>query len=156
VIGVTILAGVLLIARPLLFASLDEAVAAARGVPVRALGVGFLALVGLTAAETSQAVGALLLLGLLAAPAAAAHRLSTKPLSGLALSTGLAVGAVWSGLTASYALPLVPPSFAIITTAVSMFAAASLRGAAGTWLAIHGRPSRSTPRGRPASQPPVG
>lgn len=58
----------LLIARPLLFASLDAAVAAARGVPVRLIGALFLALVGITAAEASQAIGALLLFGLLAAP----------------------------------------------------------------------------------------
>ena len=96
-IGVMILVGVFLIARPLLFASLDEAVAAARGVPVRALGIGFLALVGLTAAETTQAVGALLLLGLLAAPAAAAHRLTTRPFRGLALATTLASAPCGSG-----------------------------------------------------------
>jgi zinc/manganese transport system permease protein len=125
VLGVVIVAGVLLIGRPLLFASLDEAVAAASGIPVRALGVGFLALVGLTAAETTQAVGALLLLGLLAAPAAAAHRLSTRPFRGLALSTGLAVGAMWLGLIGSYAFPSMPPSFAIIGTAVLMYAGAS-------------------------------
>jgi zinc/manganese transport system permease protein len=125
VIGVSILAAVLLIARPLLFASLDEAVAAAGGVPVRALGIGFLALVGLTAAETTQAVGALLLLGLLAAPAAAAHRLTTHPFKGLALSTGLSIGAMWAGLTLSYTFPSMPPSFAIIATAVLTYAGAS-------------------------------
>jgi zinc/manganese transport system permease protein len=131
VIGAVILGGVLLLGRPLLFASLDEAVAAARGVPVRALGVGFLALVGVAAAETTQAVGALLLLGLLAAPAAAAHHLTTHPFRGLALSTALAIGAMWVGLAASYAFPSVPPSFAIIATAVATFAvAAALHGAA--------------------------
>ncbi len=127
-LGVAIVAGVLLIARPLLFASLDEAVAAAGGVPVRAIGVAFLALVGLAAAETTQAVGALLLLGLLATPAAAAHRLATRPFHGLALSTVLAVGAMWAGLTASYVFPSVPPSFAIIATAVMVYAASGLRG----------------------------
>jgi len=130
-IGAMVFAGVILIARPLLFASLDEAVAAARGVPIRALGVGFLALVGLTAAETTQAVGALLLLGLLAAPAAAAHQLTTHPFRGLALATALAIGAMWVGLATSYAVPSVPPSFAIIATAVVMYAGASaLHGAA--------------------------
>src|SRR5436190_7139949 len=130
-IGAIILAAVFLIARPLLFASLDEAVASARGVPVRALGVGFLALVGLTAAETTQAVGALLLLGLLAAPAAAAHQVTTRPYRGLALATALAIGAMWVGLATSYAVPSVPPSFAIIATAVVMYAGASaLHGAA--------------------------
>ena len=72
----------LAIARPLLFASVDAAVAAARGVPVTALGFGFLALVGATAAEATQAVGALLLLGLLAAPAGIAQRLTAPSLPG--------------------------------------------------------------------------
>ena len=125
VIGAAILVAVLLIGRPLLFASLDEAVAAAGGVPVRVLGIGFLVLVGLTAAETTQAVGALLLLGLLAAPAAAAHRLTTRPFGGLALSTALAVGATWAGLTLGYVFPSMPPSFAIISTAVLLFAGAT-------------------------------
>jgi zinc/manganese transport system permease protein len=141
VIGVAILAAVLLIGRPLLFGSLDEAVAAAGGVPVRALGIAFLALVGLTAAETTQAVGALLLLGLLAAPAAAAHRLTTHPLGGLALSTSLAIGAVWAGLTLSYVFPSMPPSFAIIATAVLMYAGASAwRGTVTRRLAAGGAP----------------
>jgi len=87
-------ASLLLIARPLLFASLDSEVAAARGVPVRALGLGFLALLGLVAAQATQAVGALLLLGLLAAPAGAAHRLTTRPYRGLVLSAIFSVGAV--------------------------------------------------------------
>src|SRR2546427_235771 len=130
-LGVRVLATGVLLAGPLLFASLEEAVAAAGGVPVRALGIGFLALVGLTAAETTQAVGALLLLGLLAAPAAAAHRLTTHPFRGLALATALAIGAMWVGLATSYAVPSVPPSFAIIATAVVMYAGASaLHGAA--------------------------
>jgi zinc/manganese transport system permease protein len=146
-IGVGILASVLLIARPLLFASLDEAVAAAGGVPVRALGVGFLALVGLTAAETTQAVGALLLLGLLAAPAAAAHRLTTHPFRGLALSTGLAVGAMWTGLTLGYVLPSVPPSFAVIATAVLVYAGVSVVGGTVTAGIIAGiRAGRSPAR----------
>src|SRR5581483_9269338 len=55
------------IARPLLFASLDPLVAAARAVPVTLLGFLFLGLTGLVAAEATQAVGALLLLGLVAA-----------------------------------------------------------------------------------------
>jgi zinc/manganese transport system permease protein len=112
---------VLLIARPLLFASIDENVAAARGLPVRALGVGFLALVGVTAAEATQAVGALLLLGLLAAPAGAAQRLSTRPFRAMWLSAGLAVGAMCIGLTLSYALPRVPPSFAITAVAAAFY-----------------------------------
>ncbi len=118
------------IARPLLFATLDAAVAAARGVPVRALGIAFLALVGLTAAETTQVVGALLLVGLLAAPAAAAQRLTVRPFVGLCLSPLLAVSATWIGLWLSYVIPRVPPSFSIIATAVAVFGVVRVGGSA--------------------------
>ncbi|MFJ6216868.1 metal ABC transporter permease [Streptomyces sp. NPDC092296] len=114
----------LAIARPLLFASVDEAVAAARGVPVRLLGFVFLALVGAAAGEATQAVGSLLLLGLLAAPAGAAQRLTDHPYRGLALSAGLAVAAMWGGLALSYAVPVLPPSFAIVAVAAALHGAA--------------------------------
>ncbi|MFF4214426.1 metal ABC transporter permease [Streptomyces sp. NPDC001796] len=117
---------VVLIARPLLFATLDEAVAAARGVPVRLLGYGFLALAGISAAEATQAVGSLLLLGLLAAPAGAAIRVTDRPYRALALSAGLAVLEMWAGLFASYALPKMPPSFAIMAAATAVYAATFL------------------------------
>jgi zinc/manganese transport system permease protein len=117
VIGLGATALVLLIARPLLFASIDEAVAAARGVPVRLLGIGFLVLVGVAAAEASQAVGALLLVGLVAAPAGAAQRLTDRPWRGLALAAVLAVAAVWLGLVVTYLAGSVPPSFAIMAVA---------------------------------------
>ncbi len=122
VLGVGGIGLLLAIARPLLFASLDAAVAAARGVPVRLLGVGFLALVGLTAAEATQAVGALLLLGLLAAPAGAAHRLSVRPYVALALSCGLSVVSMVAGLVVSYLLPRVPAGFAVIAIAAGIYA----------------------------------
>ncbi|MFI9362736.1 metal ABC transporter permease [Kitasatospora sp. NPDC053057] len=116
----------LLIARPLLFATLDEAVAGARGVPVRLLGFAFLALVGATAGEATQAVGSLLLLGLLAAPAGAAIRLTDRPYRALALSAALAVAEMWGGLLLSAAAPKLPPSFAIMATASAVYAATFL------------------------------
>jgi zinc/manganese transport system permease protein len=114
----------LAIARPLLYATLDAAVAAAQGVPVRVLGLAFLALLGLVAAQATQAVGALLLLGLLAAPAGAAHRLSTHPYRGLALSAVFSTAAVWIGLTLSYVFPALPPSSMVIAVAVGIYVAA--------------------------------
>jgi len=123
-IGAGIAAAVLAMARPLLFASLDEAVAAARGIPVRVLGVVFLALVGAAAAEATQAVGALLLLGLLAAPAATVLLLTDRPYRGLVISAGLAVIEMWAGLALSYAAPAMPPSFAIIAVATAAYLAA--------------------------------
>jgi zinc/manganese transport system permease protein len=127
-IALAVAAAVLVIARPLLFASLDEDVAAARGVPVRLLGYGFLALVAATTAESTQVVGALLILGLLAAPAGAASRITTRPLIALALSAGIAVTSVWIGLTASYYIPKLPPSFAILTVATLTYLAAIIVG----------------------------
>jgi zinc/manganese transport system permease protein len=121
-VGVAASIVLVVIARPLLFASLDTAVAIAQGVPVRVLGLGFLAVVGLVAAQASQAVGALLFLGLLAAPAGAAQRITTNPFRGLVLSAVLSVGSVWIGLTLSYTFPTLPPSSMIIATAVGIYA----------------------------------
>ncbi|KOU36346.1 metal ABC transporter permease [Streptomyces sp. WM6378] len=114
----------LAVARPLLFASVDEAVAAARHVPVRTLGIVFLALTGATAAEATQAVGSLLLLGLLAAPAGTAQRLTDRPYRALTLSAGLAVADMWAGLALSYAVPQIPPSFTIMAVATAVYAVA--------------------------------
>jgi zinc/manganese transport system permease protein len=114
------------IARPLLFASLDEAVAAARGVPVRLLGGAFLVVVGVACAQAAQAVGALLLLGLIAAPAGAAHRLTTRPFVGLTLAAAIALASTWLGLLISYLVPRTPPSFAIISVAAFAYLLAYL------------------------------
>lgn len=126
IIAAGVILAVAAIARPLLFASVDAAVAAARGVPVRALGLIFLALLGATAAEATQAVGALLLLGLLAAPAGAAQRLSPNPYLALGLSGALAVIATWIGLTISYLVPKLPPSSAIVAVAAAFYLLAFL------------------------------
>jgi zinc/manganese transport system permease protein len=124
VIAACVCAALIVIARPLLFASIDEAVASARRVPVRTLGTVFLGLVGLTAAAATQAVGALLLLGLLAAPAGAAQRLTARPFRGLWLSAAIAILSVWAGLVISYAAPKIPPSFGILAVAAAVYLAA--------------------------------
>jgi zinc/manganese transport system permease protein len=125
-IGLATVGLTLAIARPLLFASVSPDVAGARGVPTRLLGVGFVMLLGVVAAEATQAVGALLLLGLLAAPAAAAHRLAGNPYAGIALGGLLAVVAMWGGLMLSYAVPGLPPSTAIVTLAVGIYYVSTL------------------------------
>jgi zinc/manganese transport system permease protein len=112
---------VAILARPLLFASLDPLVAAARGVPVALLGWGFLAILGVTAAEASQVVGSLLILGLLSAPAGAAMRLTDRPLRGMLLAAGIAVASVWGGVAIAQAAPKVPVSFAIVTLAAAIY-----------------------------------
>lgn len=136
IVATAIAAIMIVIARPLLFASIDGAVAAARGLPVRLLGYGFLALVGAAAAEASQAVGALLLLGLLSAPAGIAQRLTVRPYRALLLSAVFAAAAMWGGLALSYTIPVVPPSFAILAVLTS-----------GYFLALLSTRRRSEPAG---------
>jgi zinc/manganese transport system permease protein len=80
VMTVIVLLSMLLIWRPLSFASLDPEVAAARGVRVKLLGVVFVILLGIAVAAAVQVVGALLVLALLVTPAAAALRLSSSAL----------------------------------------------------------------------------
>ena len=79
VISVVVLVALLVVWRPLSFDSLDPEVAAARGVPSRALSLGFMVLLGLTVAVSVQIIGALLVLALLVTPAAAALRVSSSP-----------------------------------------------------------------------------
>ena len=112
--------------RPLLLATLDGDLASARGIPVRALGIGFLAVLAVVTAESTQAVGALLLLGLLAAPAGAAQRLTASPYRGVALSALVAVLAMWGGLALSYQIGSLPPSSAVIGLAGAAYAGATL------------------------------
>jgi zinc/manganese transport system permease protein len=125
-LGALAVVGVLAIARPLLFSSVDAEVAEAKGLNVRLIGIAFLGVLGLVAAEATQAVGALLLLGLLSAPAGAAHRLTANPYAGIGLSAALALAATWGGLTLSYLVSDLPPSSAIISLAVGIYVCASL------------------------------
>ncbi len=132
-IGLGVVLAALAIARPLLFASLDGELAALHGVPVRALGLVLLLLIGAVTAEGTQAVGALLVLGLIAAPAGAALRLTCKPYIGMALSGAIALVAMWGGIALSYALPSLPPSTAIIGLAVGAYALASAASNIAVW-----------------------
>jgi len=127
-VALALIALTLAVARPLLFATLDPAVALARGVPVTALGALFLVLVGVDAAEATQAVGALLMLGLLAAPAGAAHRLTASPYRGMTISAALALASVWIGIALSYRIAALPPSSAIVLVAAAFYALALAAG----------------------------
>lgn len=113
--------GLLLLCRPLLFASVDPEMAAARAVPVRLVNLAFLVLVGLTVAEAVQAVGALLIFGLLVTPAAVAQNATARPYLGMALAAGLGVGFVWLGLALAFYIPY-PASFFIIALSFAAYA----------------------------------
>jgi len=130
-----------LIGRPLLFASLDPDVAAARGVPVRLLTYVFLIVLALAVAEAVQVVGVLLIFALLVTPAATALQLTARPARALALSAALAVAVTWLGLAVAYYTPY-PAGFFITTFAF----AAYLLARAWRLLARRGvRPARRRP-----------
>ena len=96
--SLVVVIALLVIWRPLSFASLDSEVAEARGVPTKALGIIFMLLLALAVAASVQIVGALLVLTLLVTPAAAALRLTSSPLLVPILSMVFAVVAVVGGI----------------------------------------------------------
>jgi len=101
-ITIGVLAFFAIVGRPLLYSSVDELAASARGVRVRLLHVAFLVVLGLAVAATAQITGVLLVFALLVAPAAAAQQLTARiPLS-LALSVVFALAIIWIGLTLAY------------------------------------------------------
>lgn len=113
--------------RPMLFATVDPDVAEARGVPVRALGIVFAALVGLTAAQGVQIAGALLVMSLLITPAAAAARITSSPARAIALSIVFAEIAAIGGIMLSLA-PGVPISVFVTMIAVAIYLLCRLVG----------------------------
>ncbi len=112
--------------RPLLFATVDPDVAAARGVPTRALGIVFAALVGVVAAQAVQIVGALLVMSLLITPAAAATRVVSAPVAAI-VSTAFAEVAAVGGIVLSLA-PGVPVSVFVATISFVIYLVCWLLG----------------------------
>jgi len=122
--GVTLLA-LAVIARPLLFASVDPSVAESRGAPVRLLAYAFLMLLALAVAQATQVVGVLLIFALLVAPAATAQRLTARPGRGVALSVGIALAITWASLIAAY-FSAYPVGFFITSLALGAYLSARL------------------------------
>jgi len=118
--GLVILALIALVYRPLLFASLDEDVAEAKGLPMLSLGIIFMLLVAVAVSISVQVVGVLLIFSLMVTPAAIAHRLSKRPRKGIIISVTVALIATWLGLFIAYYEPY-PVSFFITTIVFVMY-----------------------------------
>jgi zinc/manganese transport system permease protein len=130
---------VALAARPLFFASVDADVARAAGVPVRLLGLGFLLVLGLSVAETSQITGALLVFALLVTPAATAQQLTSRPALGVALSVALALAVTWLGLALAY-FSIYPVGFFITSLAFALYLLVRLARVSWRQRQASGRP----------------
>lgn len=102
--------GLLIMWRPLAFASVDPEVAQSRGVPVRGLSMAFMLALGVAVAMSVQVVGALLVLSLLVTPAAAAFRVTASPLWAPVLATVFALTAMLGGILLSVgaSIPISP------------------------------------------------
>ena len=125
VVGICALAALVAVGRPLLFASVDPDVAAARGVRVRGLSVLFLVLLGLTVAEVSQITGTLLVFALLVMPAATAQLLSARPATSLALTVVIGLVVTWLGLAVAYFTPY-PIGFFVTSFAFAAYVGAAV------------------------------
>lgn len=107
---------VTLLWRPLLFASADPVIAASAGIKVRWMSILFAVLVGLTAAQSVQIVGALLVMALLITPGAAAVQITSSPVGAVLWSVLFAEVAAVGGLILSLA-PGLPVS--VFVTSIS-------------------------------------
>ncbi len=116
-----------LIARPLLFATLQPELAEARGVRLRLVSVLFLAVVALATAECVQVVGVLLVFTLMVGPAATAQLLVRRVGAGIAIAVALAWAAAWAGLVLAFVTDW-PASFWIaLLSGGTYFGAAAIR-----------------------------
>ena len=140
ILGGISLAGLGMIARPLLFASLQPELAEAKGVSLRLYAVLFMAIVALTTAACAQIVGVLLVFTLMVGPAAAAQQLTSGIGKGLLFSVALALLESWSGITLAYYTDW-PTSFWISLLSASAYLLALL------WRAIGHRQERRNVEG---------
>jgi zinc/manganese transport system permease protein len=128
-IAVAALVALAALGRPLLFASVDGAVARAAGVPTRLLGLVFLLLLGLAVAATAEITGALLVFSLLVTPAATAQQITARPGLGIVLSALLALAVTWVGLTIAFFSPY-PVGFWVTSLSFGLYVFVRVGGAA--------------------------
>jgi zinc/manganese transport system permease protein len=138
--AVAVLLVLLVVYRPLLFGSLDEDVAEAKGLPMLALGLIFMILLAVAISIAVQVIGVLLIFALMVTPAATAVRLTKRPLTAVIVSVTVAVFSIWSGLFISWYEPY-PPSFFIVSVAFGLYLAVRV----GTAISVR----RGAPAGRP-------
>jgi zinc/manganese transport system permease protein len=133
--SVVVVSALLVIWRPLSFASLDLEVAEARAVPTKTLGIVFMLLLALAVAASVQVVGALLVMTLLVTPAAAALRLTSSPVLVPVLSVSFAVVSVVGGILLALGggLPISPY---VTTLSFAIYLVARVIEKSKSWKAV--------------------
>jgi len=120
--SLVVLAVMALIYRRLLFASLDEDVAEAKGMPMLTLGLTFMILLAVAISIAVQIIGVLLIFALMVTPAAVAVRVTKRPMHAVLVSVLVALFATWVGLFIQFYVPY-PASFFIVTIAFATYVA---------------------------------
>jgi zinc/manganese transport system permease protein len=151
IISIVVLLGLAVVWRPLMFASVDADVAAARGVPTRVLSIVFMLLLGLAVAVSVQIVGALLVLSILVTPAAAALKVTSSPLWVPVLSVVFGVVSMVGGIMLALggSVPISPYvttiSFLIYVVCRVIAWARKRRGISGRRMPVPALPPQRTP-----------
>jgi zinc/manganese transport system permease protein len=126
--------------RPLLFASLDEDVAEAKGLPMLFIGTAFTVVVGVAVAFSIEVTGVLLIFSLMITPAATAAYVSRKPQRAILISIAIALTVTWSGIFISY-FTAYPTSFFIASEAFGVYLVVRLTSGALKYRVRNSRPS---------------
>ncbi len=136
IVAAAVLVILALIFRPLLFASIDQGSAQAKGVPTRLLDFVYLLLLAATTAVSIQSMGFLLAFALLSAPAGAAHKLTRNPGLALLAAVLLGLGVTWVSLFLAFFGPLkrIPVGFYIASLSAILYGGALL------WNQLRRRP----------------
>ena len=136
-LGLIVAGIVAVLYRPLLLSSVSAELAAARGIPVRAVGALYLLALAIAVALAAMTIGTILSTALIVGPAATALRLTRRPGAAMLAASLIGVGATWLGIVLaydSYAWPPVhhgwPVSFFVVTI---IFALYLLSGVPGLW-----------------------
>jgi zinc/manganese transport system permease protein len=139
VVALALLSVVLIVAlyRPLLLATVSPEMAAARGIPVRAVGALYLLALALATALAAITIGTILSTALLIGPAATALRLTRRPWRAMLAAAGLGLAAVWVGIVLAYDSYTWPPhehGWPVSFFVVALVFATYLASGAYTWL----------------------
>lgn len=147
-LSLLVLGLILALYRPLLLATVSPEMAAARGIPVRLVGILYLLALALAAALAAITIGSILGTALLVGPAASALRLTKRPLIAMLTAAGIGIGAMWLGIVLAYDSYEWPPagrgwpiSFFVVTIVFFLYL-------------ISGLPKRRRQRNRPPGTPP--
>ncbi|MGH3300663.1 MAG: metal ABC transporter permease [Streptosporangiaceae bacterium] len=102
ILGAVALAAIAVACRPLLLTTVSPDIAAARGVPVRLVGLLYMLALAVSVGLSSLAIGAILSTALLIGPAATALRVTKRVARAVGLACLLGVAATWAGILLAY------------------------------------------------------